>query len=277
VWALTDLVVKPQTPDEEGNILSVTPESAGWEYVGFDVYTLESKQTLSKQTGDRETCIVLITGKANVKTNNAEFNEIGERMSVFEKIPPYSVYVPNDDAYTVTALTDVKIAVCSSPGKGNYQARLIGPDDVGVEDRGHGKMSRKIHNILPEQEPADSLLVVEVYTPDGNTSSYPPHKHDQDNLPNESYLEETYYHEINPSQGFVFQRVYNDDRSLNETISVENQNVVLVPEGYHPVSCVPGYESYYLNVMAGPVRTWKFHNDPDHEWLFKNVMKSPTK
>ena len=129
-------------------------------------------------------------------------------------------------------------------------------------------MSRKIHNILPEEKEADSLLVVEVFTPDGNTSSYPPHKHDTLNLPNESLLEETYYHMIHPEQGFAFQKVYNDDRSLDETISVENKNVVLVPEGYHPVSCVPGYESYYLNVMAGPVRTWKFQNDLDHEWLF---------
>jgi len=166
-------------------------------------------------------------------------------------------------------VTDVEVAVCLAPGKGNYGARLIAPDDVGTEDRGSGNMSRKIHDILPEDKPADSLLVVEVYTPAGNTSSYPPHKHDKLNLPHESHLEETYYHQLNPEQGFAFQRVYNDDRSLDETMCFENKDVVLVPEGYHPVSAVPGYESYYLNVMAGPVRTWKFHNDPDHEWLFK--------
>jgi 5-deoxy-glucuronate isomerase len=266
---MSKLLVKPQERDENGKILSVNPESAGWKYVGFEVYTLIQGETLVKETESKEVCLVLLTGKATVQTKDSKFENIGQRMSVFEKIPPYSVYVPNEDRYKVSALTDLKIAVCSSSGKGNHTARLIAPGDVGIEDRGHGKMSRKIHNILPEQEPADSLLVVEVYTPDGNTSSYPPHKHDQDNLPHESYLEETYYHEVNPNQGFVFQRVYNDDRSLNETMSVEHQNVVLVPEGYHPVSCVPGYESYYLNVMAGPVRTWKFFNDKDHEWLFE--------
>ena len=265
---MSQLLLKPQQKDKNGRVIHVTPESAGWKYVGFEVYSLKEGETLRTSTEENEVCLVLLSGRADVKTKKEAFENIGQRMSVFEKIAPFSVYVPNEDFYAVKALTDLELAVCLAPGKGSYPARLITPEDVGQEDRGSGKMSRKIHNILPEQKEADSLLVVEVYTPDGNTSSYPPHKHDKDNLPNESYLEETYYHEINPSQGFVFQRVYNDDRSLNETISVENRNVVLVPEGYHPVSAVPGYESYYLNVMAGPKRKWKFHNDPDHEWLF---------
>lgn len=265
---MSHLLLKSQMRDQEGKILSVTPESANWEYVGFEVYSFKKGEKINKNTGDNEVCLVLLTGIANIKTNGEVFLNIGKRMSVFEKIPPYSVYVPNNDYYHIEALTDMELAVCLAPGKGNYPARLIRPEDVGQENRGSGKMSRKIHNILPEQEEADSLLVVEVYTPDGNTSSYPPHKHDEDNLPEESYLEETYYHEINPTQGFVFQRIYNDDRSLDETLSVEHKNVVLVPEGYHPVSAIPGYESYYLNVMAGPKRTWKFHNDSEHEWLF---------
>jgi 5-deoxy-glucuronate isomerase len=268
---MSKLIVRPQERDNQGKILSVTPESAGWEYVGFEVYSLKSGETLTNKTGDQEACLVLLSGKASVYTDHTSFLEIGKRMSVFEKIPPYSVYVPNEDTYTVEALTDLELAVCLAPGKGTYEARLIAPEDVGVEDRGSGDMARKIHNILPEQKPADSLLVVEVFTPAGNWSSYPPHKHDQNNLPAESYLEETYYHEVNPSQGFVVQRVYNDSRSLDETLAVPNRSVVLVPEGYHPVSAPPGYESYYLNVMAGPVRTWKFHNDPDHEWLFQPI------
>lgn len=265
---MSKLLVKSQVPNADGRTINVTPQFASWEYVGFEVYRLKKGDTLAKGTKGQEVCIVLLSGLADVGTIEIEFKEIGKRMSVFEKIPPYSVYVSSDDAYEIKALTDVEVAICAAPGKGTYPARLIAPEDVGQEDRGSGKTSRKIHNILPEDKAADSLLVVEVYTPDGNTSSYPPHKHDRDNLPAESYLEETYYHKLNPNQGFAFQRVYNDDRSLDEGIVVENDSVVLVPEGYHPVSCVPGYESYYLNVMAGPVRTWKFHNDPDHEWLF---------
>ncbi|WP_277679594.1 5-deoxy-glucuronate isomerase [Gracilibacillus dipsosauri] len=265
---MASLLQKPHPKDHEGNIIRVSPESAGWKYVGFEVYQLSSGEILRKDTNENEVCIVLLSGKADVQTKDQNFENIGERMSIFEKIPPYSVYVPNQDQFMIEAKTKLEVAVCLAPGKSHYKARLIEPKDVDQEERGSGKMSRRIHHILPEQKEADSLLVVEVFTPDGNTSSYPPHKHDQNNLPEESYLEETYYHRVNPSQGFVFQRVYNDDRSLDETVSVENRDVVLVPEGYHPVSSVPGYESYYLNVMAGPVRTWKFHNDKDHEWLF---------
>lgn len=113
-----------------------------------------------------------------------------------------------------------------------------------------------------------------MFTPEGNWSSYPPHKHDQDHLPEESYLEETYYHKINPVHGFAVQRVYTDDRSLDETMIVKNGDAVLVPKGYHPVSAPPGYELYYLNVMAGPVRTWKFKNDPEHEWILQSKLSA---
>jgi 5-deoxy-glucuronate isomerase len=140
---------------------------------------------------------------------------------------------------------------------------------LGQEVRGKGTNTRYVTNILPEGEPADSLLVVEVITPGGHTSSYPPHKHDRDDLPRESLLEETYYHRLNPPQGFAFQRVYTDDRSLDEVMAVEDGDVVLVPEGYHPCAAIHGYDLYYLNVMAGPKRTWKFHNAPEHEWLMK--------
>jgi 5-deoxy-glucuronate isomerase len=130
-----------------------------------------------------------------------------------------------------------------------------------------GSNTRYVCDILPQTEPAHSLLVVEVITPPGNSSSYPPHKHDSDNIPKESQLEETYYHRLNPSQGFAFQRVYTDSRDLDESICVEDHDVVKVPRGYHPVVVPHGYTSYYLNVMAGPTRVWHFHNDPAHEWM----------
>lgn len=271
---MSKLIVPSQKPDEHGNVLRITPQSADWSYVGFEVYTLQKGQTLKQVTGNREVCIVLLSGMAHLSTNYQKWENIGRRMDVFEKIPPYSVYVPPGDFYEVEAVTDLELAICKAPGEGTYPARLIAPGDVGVEIRGAGNIERKIHNILPEQKPADSLLVVEVFTPEGNWSSYPPHKHDQENLPHESYLEETYYHKINPVHGFAIQRVYTDDRSLDETLVVKNGNAVLVPKGYHPVSAPPGYEVYYLNVMAGPVRTWKFHNDPDHEWVMERKLEA---
>jgi 5-deoxy-glucuronate isomerase len=135
--------------------------------------------------------------------------------------------------------------------------------------RGHGSNQRFICDILPETEAAAHLLVVEVRTPAGHSSSYPPHKHDRDDAPNETALEETYYHRIDPPQGFAFQRVYTDDRTIDEAITVENRDLVMVPRGYHPVVVPHGYESYYLNVMAGAKRAWHFKNDPAHEWMLQ--------
>lgn len=266
---MSKLVVPSNKPNHRGQVMEITPESAGWEYVGFEVYSLEQGEEWNISTEKNEVCVVFLSGMADVKTAECSWDNIGERMSIFEKIPPYAVYAPPRDQLTIKANTTLEFALCKAPGKGNYDARLIHPTDVGVEIRGSGHMKRFIHNILPEQKEADRLLVVEVFTPGGNWSSYPPHKHDENNLPSESYLEETYYHRVNPENGFMIQRVYTDDRDLDETMTVKNGDAVLVPKGYHPVSAPPGYEGYYLNVMAGPVRTWKFRNDPSHEWLLK--------
>lgn len=266
-------VVSSKEADETGQCVVVTPESAGWKYVGFAAYRLQAGAKLVQETADQELCIVLLSGRANVLAGGQQYNNIGQRMSVFERIPPYAVYVPNDETVEIEALTDLHLALCYAPGKSTYETRLITPEDISVETRGSGYMERYIHNILPEQSAADSLLVVEVLTPAGHWSSYPPHKHDTDQLPDESLLEETYYHLVDPATGFAMQRIYTDDLTLNETLTVQHEDVVLVPKGYHPVSAPPGYQLYYLNVMAGPTRTWKFHNDPQHEWLFETMKK----
>lgn len=266
---MSELLIKPKnTPDQDGNIIKVSPEDAGWKYVGFEVYQLKAGQSFEKETGDLEVAVVLLSGRADASTNSKTWDNIGKRMSVFDDSPAYTVYVSSDDKVALKALTDLEIAVCTAPGKGTYEARLITPEDVAVARRGYGSLEREIHNVLPADKPADSLFIFEVFTPEGNWSSYPPHKHDEENLPNESYLEETYYHKTNsPENGFAIQRVYTDDKSLDETIIVRDGELVLVPKGYHPVSNPPGYKLYYLNVMAGPVREWKFTNDKDHEWL----------
>ena len=261
---MSKLHVRPRS--DEGKVISITPQSAGWKHVGFEVHKLTAGQRLKAGTGEREVCLVLISGKAKIN----DFGLLGERMTPFEG-KPHAVYVPGGSEWRVEAATDVTLAVCSAPATGGkLQARHIPPGEMGQETRGKGTNVRYVTNILPETAAADSLLVVEVITPGGHTSSYPPHKHDQDNLPAESSLEETYYHRINPPQGFAFQRVYTDDRSLDEAIVVEDGSVVMVPKGYHPVAAVHGYDLYYLNVMAGPRRTWKFFNAPEHEWLIKS-------
>jgi 5-deoxy-glucuronate isomerase len=190
-------------------------------------------------------------------------------MSPFEG-KPHAVYVPSGTRYLIKATTELTVAIATAPGtRGARPPRYIDPDGLEVETRGKGSNSRQVVDILPEWNPADSLLIVEVITPAGNTSSYPPHKHDRDAIPEESVLEETYYHQVNPQQGFVFQRVYTDERDIDESHAVENHDVMIVPRGYHPVVAPHGYDSYYLNVMAGPTRQWHFKNDPAHEWMIE--------
>jgi 5-deoxy-glucuronate isomerase len=250
-----------------GHLVAVTPQSAGWDHVGFDLHRLAPGEQVTGHTGGREICLVLVTGLARIVAGSLDCGVVGGRMSPFAG-KPHAVYAPGGLDWWVEAQTEVTLAVCSAPWLGGaHTPRLIGPDHVGQETRGRGTNTRHVANILPESEPADSLLVVEVITPGGHTSSYPPHKHDTDNLPAESRLEETYYHRLNPAQGFAFQRVYTDDRALDETITIEDGDVVLVPRGYHPCAAIHGYDLYYLNVMAGPQRTWRFHNAPEHAWL----------
>jgi 5-deoxy-glucuronate isomerase len=268
---MSHLRIRPTA--SRGQIISVTPKSAGWTFVGFDLHRLGPGDTALGQTLDREVCLVFVTGKGRVSAGGTALGIVGERMSPFEG-KPWSVYVPPGSTWSVTAETDVELGVCSAPGDGKARGvRIIPPDAVGQETRGKGTNTRHVTNILPESDPtAASLLVVEVITPGGHTSSYPPHKHDQDDLPQESLLEETYYHRLNPPQGFAFQRVYTDAdsagrREIDEAMAVQDGDVVLVPKGYHPCATCHGYDLYYLNVMAGPSRTWKFHNAAEHAWL----------
>ena len=266
---MSELLRRPSAKDSNGRYQHVTAENAGWRYVGFDAYEMAEGELLEFNSGNDEVCVVLLSGKASVTAGGEQFPEIGARMSVFEDTPPYSVYAPNDCDVAIAALTALELAVCRAPGHGGHAPRLIAPEHVGYEVRGEGTNTRHIYNILPDTEPADSLLVVEVKTPSGNWSSYPPHKHDSDDLPNQSYLEETYYHRIDPPQGFALQRVYTDDGELDEAITLHDRDLVLVPRGYHPYGAPHGYTGYYLNAMAGPKRIWRFHNDPAHAWMLE--------
>jgi len=216
-----------------------------------------------------EVCLVVLAGIVTVRHAGASWKEIGERRDVFEDRAPYAVYLPDGRGIGIQAHTNAEIGIASAPGPAAGASRLIEPSRMKRFGRGRGLNERFVCDILPQTEPAEHLLVVEVRTPSGHSSSYPPHKHDTDNLPAESSLEETYYHRLQPAQGFAFQRVYTDDRSLDESLAVEDHDVVMVPRGYHPVVVPYGYESYYLNVMAGPRREWHFRNDPAHEWMLK--------
>jgi len=228
---LSDLLRKPL--GARGKVHEITPTDAGWHYVGFSLHHLKAGDTASDLTGDREVILVIVEGKA-------------------------------------VAETDCSIAVCSAPSKGGHEARLIDPNGITLTERGKGTNTRYINNIAMENEDyCDSLLVTEVFTPAGHWSSYPSHRHDEDDYPRITYLEETYYHRLNPGNGFGIQRVYTDDLQLDETMAVSDGDVVLVPRGHHPCGAPYGVEMYYLNVMAGPLRKWCFVADPNVEWILE--------
>ncbi|MBY6152267.1 5-deoxy-glucuronate isomerase [Vannielia litorea] len=268
---MSDLLRKPS--GETGKIHEITignaktPKSPDWGYVGFSCYRLKAGESVSEATGDLEVILVMVEGKANISAAGEDFGEQGERMDVFEQTAPHCVYVPGGADWQATATTDCTIGVCTAPaGQGGHKARVLPrPEKV---TRGKGSNTRYIFPIaMEESDVADSLLVTEVFTPAGNWSSYPPHRHDEDDYPNMTYLEETYYHRLNPGQGYGHQRVFTEDGSLDETMSVNSHDVVLVPKGHHPCGAPHGYEMYYLNVMAGPIRKWRFKNHPDHDWI----------
>ncbi|MBX3566144.1 MAG: 5-deoxy-glucuronate isomerase [Sphingomonas sp.] len=259
------LLVRSHAPDGDGIVLEVTPESAGWEYVGFRVVKLAAGNEYAGREAGREACLVVLSGTVTVEAGE-RFEGLGGRKSVFEGAAT-SVYLPADTSYTITASSDAEVAICTAPGTGKGEPRVIRSDDVEV--RGKGSNTRHVRNILSDKDEAESLLVVEVITPGGNWSSYPPHKHDRDAFPEETFLEETYYHRLSPPQGFAFQRVYTDERDIDETMAVEDGDCVMVPRGYHPVGAPHGYDLYYLNVMAGPRRNWVFRNDPAHDWIVR--------
>lgn len=269
----TGLLVRPG--GTRGKVHDVTPASAGWGYVGFGLHRLEPGGVAAETTGDREAILVLVEGRAEIWAGGAAVGEIGGRMDVFEGGKPWCVYVPDSSEWAARATTACTLAVCTAPGKGGHRARLIGPDDIPEEKRGKGANTRYIHPIAMEQsDVADSLLVTEVFTLAGNWSSYPPHRHDEDAFPEMTYLEETYYHRLNPPQGFGIQRVFTEDGSLDRTMAVHDHDVVLVPRGHHPCGAPHGYELYYLNVMAGPLRKWRFRTHPDHDWIVQRDMSA---
>jgi 5-deoxy-glucuronate isomerase len=251
---VSKLVVHSDVPDAEGCVLRVTPDSAGWRYVGFEVFR---NGGVERRLDDRETCVVVLSGRATFAADGREW-EVGGRATVFDG-PPTAFYAPPGALWVVEG---DDFAVCTAPAVAGAELRLLPSSGVRREERGEGNEAREIFQILMEDEPAESLLVTEVHTPAAHWSSFPPHKHDVDDPPNETLLEETYYHRLQPPGGFAFQRVYTDDRTLDEAIAVQDGDAVLVPRGYHPVAAGARHDLYYLNVMAGPVRAWHFSADP---------------
>lgn len=261
------LLRRSAAPDSTGQIVAVDPESAGWEYLDFAAYRLCAGEGTARVADGRERLVLVLEGRATVRSGELDFGVVGSRASVFDGLPPPVILVAPDRPVEVIAATDALVVVAGAPGGPVLRTTCVPADEILVETRGSGQTERRIHHLLPPSAEAGRLIAFEVFTPGGNWSSYPPHKHDTEDPPVEARLEELYFYRFAKPQGFAFHRVYTPDRSLDESLAPGDGDVVLVPEGFHPVGVPAGYDCYYLNVMAGPNRAWHFTVDPDHAWL----------
>ena len=241
-------------------------EDFGYQYLSFQNLRLAQGEKFEAATGANELAIVVLGGTCSVESAAGSWRDIGARPDVFAGMP-YAVYLPVGTHFTIGAATACDLAFCYCRAEESHPARLITPADVGVEVRGGGNATRQINHIIKPDFPAHRLLVVEVYTPAGNWSSYPPHKHDVHNPPGEVDLEEIYYYRVDRPEGYAIQRVYTADRRIDETITVRDGELILIPEGYHPVVAAHGYNVYYLNALAGSARSMAASDDPDYAWV----------
>ena len=275
----SNLIVHPGNSSDSDIVVEVTPELAGWDDIQFQLYRLDAQRSWTFTTGSHEMAIVLLSGRIHVESDWGRWLHIGERDSVFHGLP-YALYLPRHTSLTVNAETACEYAVALAPTDQDHQPRLVTPGDIEIEIRGGDQATRQINNIIPPGFPCHRLVVVEVYTPGGNWSSYPPHKHDihkTDQKGNvlEADLEEVYFYKLDRPEGFAFQRIYTDSESplhragfpIDAVLLARNNDVVLVPEGYHPVSSPPGYTTYYLNVLAGSAQSLANSEDPSYSWV----------
>ena len=279
-YTTENLLIKPACPPKEPDLLlSITPEEAGWEYISFQVRRLGIGASWQFETGENELALVNLSGRYTVKSTKGTWTGIGGRRSPFDGVA-HALYLPRHTAFTVTAEEAGEFAVTWCPTDEDHDAWLITPETVKVGLRGGDNVTRQINDLSPPGSPVHRLVLVEVYTPGGNWSSYPPHKHDvhlKDGAGNliEADLEEVYYYRINPPEGYAFQRVYTDETCplhqagypIDAVVLAQDGCAVLVPEGYHPVVSAPGYTTYYLNVLAGSAQVLANQDDPRYSWV----------
>lgn len=278
-YTAENLLVRPRPTADPNLIVEVTPTLAGWETFSFQARRLPMGQAWSFDTAESELAIVILHGTVDVASSRGVWPALGRRQHVFDGLP-YVLYLPPRTTLTVTAASDSEVAVAWVPAPEGFPPKLMTPDDIEVEVRGGDQATRQINRLLWPGFPCQRLVLVEVYTPGGNWSSYPPHKHDvhrvaPDGTLIEADLDEIYYYKIDRPEGFAIQRVYTDDTSplqqaglpIDATITARTDDVVLVPEGYHPVASPVGYTTYYLNVLAGSAQSLANVDDPALAWV----------
>jgi 5-deoxy-glucuronate isomerase len=261
------------SPDQNlPEYLQITPQSANWEYLHFSARKLSQGQQWTFDTTENELVLVVLGGVGNVSTSLGNWENIGRRPDVFNGMP-YTLYLSRHTRFTVEAISEELDFACGwCPTDQDHPSQLVTPGQVDIEIRGGDNFTRQINRMVPPGFDCQRLVVVEVYTPSGSWSSYPGHKHDHhqvgaDGELLEADLEEIYFYKIDKPNGYAYQRVYNDDKSLDELILVRDSQAVMIPEGYHPVVSPPGYTTYYLNFLAGSAQALTATDDPEYAWI----------
>lgn len=274
-----NLIVRPEYSDYEEVVVEVTPQRAGWKYLHFQMRYLDAFHPWTSDTKEYEMALVPLGGRISVESNRGKWLHVGERESVFSGLP-HALYLPRRTSFNLLAETDCEFVVVKVPTEQDNEPKHITPEDITTEIRGGDNATRQINSIIPPGFPCQRLVVVEVYTPGGNWSSYPPHKHDihktdanGDLL--EADLEEIYFYKTDRPEGYAFQRIYTAPESplqqagkpIDAVLCPRNNNIVLVPEGYHPVASPPGCTTYYLNALAGSAQSLANSDDPQYAWV----------
>ena len=261
-------------PAADGTV-ATDPERSGWRYLCFRAFSLADGEAVLLDRPDHEAAIVTISGGGvAVQCDGSPVLVLDGRPSVFEGMP-WSAWIP---PHTTTRIIGrplpgrrVVVAVAQAPRSGRSDVAaspiVVTPNDVAIEIRGAGNATRQVNNMMMPGFPADRLLVCEVFTPNGNWSGWPPHRHDIDDPPREAVLEETYFYQFSRPEGWAIQRVYHRDGSRDLVLPVRHGDLLSVDQGYHPFASTQGYDAYYLNVLAGDRRTMANSDDPDLAWV----------
>ncbi len=280
-----NILIRPQSDSIDRDLLvTVTPERAGWDYISFQARRLAAGKSWSFDTREQECALMDLCGAFSVQSNRGAWRHIGGRADVFRGAG-HVLYLPRDTQFEITAESNCELAVALALTDQQHEPFLITPHEVPSSIRGGDNVSRQINDLLPPGSPVHRLVLVEVYTPSGNWSSYPPHKHDmhieRDGQLIEADLEEIYFYKFDRPEGYAYQRVYTDDGSplhqngqqIDALVRAQNNCAVLVPEGYHPVVGAPGCTTYYLNVLAGSAQSLANQDDPKYTWVKQSYTR----
>lgn len=252
-------------PAQPGYLHIIGPEHSELQYISFGLLSLQPGAAFGRTLDGQESLLVILGGQADIEAGEAGWRNVGARANVFDG-KPTAVYLPPGAPLAITARTPLEAALCSAPAPRGPEQTLIGPDQVRARSVGRGSFRREIYDIAAgEGFAAERLLVGETFNGPGLWSSYPPHKHDVHQPPQESKLEEVYHFRLQPPQGFGFQRIYGE--GYDESYAVQDRDTVTITRGFHPVAAAPGYQLYYLWVLAGPERIMHPRDDPDHAWV----------